>query len=146
MASSSCGPVAVWRQMLETHADLVDSLESRFKAEHGLTATEFDVLINIPQDSPIRQRDLLRCIVLSRSALSRLLRRLEERGLVVQTADSEDQRGVRVSLTDAGRRLRRESARTNAEVVRTAFEGLSANDLTALSALIEQIRPTAGKA
>ena len=72
--------VTVWRSMLLTHADLVDAIGVRLRAEHGLTATEFDVLINIPPHSTIRHRDLVDEIVLSRSALSRLLRRLEQRG------------------------------------------------------------------
>ncbi|SMX72552.1 DNA-binding transcriptional regulator, MarR family [Brevibacterium sp. 239c] len=135
------GAIGVWRRMLETHADLVDALEARFRADHGLTATEFDVLVNIPSTTTIRHRELLDEIVLSRSALSRLLRRLETRGLVSQSADSADQRGVCVALTPEGLRLKRESARTNAEVVRTAFSALTEDNLGELLRLIDRIHP-----
>jgi DNA-binding MarR family transcriptional regulator len=40
---------------------------------------------------------------LSQSALSRLVGRLEKDGLVSRGICAEDRRGVRVSLTDAGR-------------------------------------------
>lgn len=140
------GPVAAWRRMLEVHADLVEWIEARLRAEHGLTATEFDVLINIPSTATIRQRELLRQIVLSRSALSRLLGRMEIRGLVTQTSDSTDARGVCVALTKAGLRLKRESARTNAEVVRTAFAGLTDRNLGDLFDLVDRIRPEPGEA
>ena len=127
--------------MLETHAGLVDALETRFRADHGLTATEFDVLVNIPSTTTIRHRELLDEIVLSRSALSRLLRRLETRGLVCQSADSADQRGVCVALTPEGLRLKRDSARTNADVVRAAFSALTEDNLGELLRLIDRIHP-----
>lgn len=127
--------------MLETQADLVDALETRFRADHGLTATEFDVLVNIPSTTTIRHRELLDEIVLSRSALSRLLRRLETRGLVCQSADSADQRGVCVALTPEGLRLKRDSARTNADVVRAAFSALTEDNLGELLRLIDRIHP-----
>ena len=135
------GAIGVWRRMLETHAGLVDALETRFRADHGLTATEFDVLVNIPSTTTIRHRELLDEIVLSRSALSRLLRRLETRGLVCQSADSADQRGVCVVLTPEGLRLKRDSARTNADVVRVAFSALTEDNLGELLRLIDRIHP-----
>src|SRR5699024_12413012 len=72
--------VTVWRSMLLMHADLVDEIGARLRSEHGLTATEFDVLINIPPHSTIRQRDIVAECVLSGSALFPLLRRLALRG------------------------------------------------------------------
>ena len=128
--------------MLEKHADLVDTLEAKLRADHGLTATEFDVLVNIPSTATIRHRELLDQIVLSRSALSRLLGRLESRGLVTQSSDSTDQRGVCAALTPDGLRLKRESARTNADVVRSAFAGLTDENLCDLLDLVDQIRPS----
>lgn len=140
MELQGAGPVAVWRRMLLLHADLVDEIGTRLTAEHGLTVTEFDVLINIPPGATIRHRDLLREIVLSRSALSRLLRRLESRGLVTQVADPVDHRGVCVALTDVGAHLRRRCARTNSRVVRSAFNGLTEEDLAILDVLVNQLR------
>ena len=133
--------VTVWRSMLLIHADLVDAIGVRLRAEHGLTATEFDVLINIPPHSTIRHRDLVDEIVLSRSALSRLLRRLEQRGLVEQRPDDEDQRGICVGLTERGRSLRATAAKTNAEVVDDAFAALDSADLACLSEAVGRIRP-----
>ena len=136
------GAIAVWRRMLLTHADLVENIESALRAEHDLSAVEFDVLINIPPHGSIRHRELVREIVLSRSGLSRLMRRMEARGLIVQTPDPEDQRGVCASLTDAGREVRDASAQTNGKVVLAAFAGLSDDDLDTLLGLITRISPT----
>lgn len=138
---SEHGSIAVWRLMLEKHVDLVEALETGFEAEHDLSVNEFDVLINIPSTTTVRHRDLLERIVLSRSALSRLLRRLELRGLVEQHSDTGDRRGICVSLTDEGANLRRRSSHTNTEVVQSAFAGLSTEDVEQLHALVGKIRP-----
>src|SRR5699024_2014688 len=123
------------------HADLVDAIGVRLRAEHGLTATEFDVLINIPPLSTIRHRDLVDEIVLSRSALSRLLRRLEQLGLVDQRPDDEDQRGIGAGLTEPGRSPRATAAKTHAEVLDGALAALDAADLACLSERVGRIRP-----
>lgn len=74
--------IATWRLAMEKHQDFMAQFEIAFRERHNLTLNEFDTLINTPPDEPIRQRDLLQSMVLSRSALSRLLRRLEARRIV----------------------------------------------------------------
>src|SRR5699024_6649661 len=129
------------RSMLLIHADLVDAIGVRLRAEHGLTATEFDVLINIPPHSTNRHRALVDEIVLSRTAPARLLRRLAERAGDEQRAGDEDQRRVGVGLAERGRCLRATAAKTNAEVVDDAFAALDSADLACLSEAVGRIRP-----
>lgn len=126
--------------MLEIHADLVGDLEGRFQALHGLTASEFDVLINITPGEPIRQRDLVARVVLTRSAISRLLDRLTRRELVTRTSVDDDRRGVRVELTDAGVRLRRQAARTNTATVQEYFGDLDVDELRSLESLLRRLQ------
>src|SRR5699024_2435399 len=89
---------------------------------------EFDTLISCLPGEVVRHRDLLRSMVLSRSGLSRLLGKLEDRGLVTQAPDPEDQRGVLVGLTAAGEELREAAARTNVEIILAGFSGMSDAD------------------
>src|SRR5699024_9127673 len=110
--------VTVWRSMLLIHADLVDAIGARLRAEHGLTATELDGLVNIPPHSTTRQRDL-----------------------VEQRPDDDDQRGICVELTERGRSLRATAAKTNAEVVDDAFAALDSADLARLSEAVGRICP-----
>lgn len=133
--------LATWRLMMEKHQDFMQQFEIGFRDRHNLTLNEFDTLINTPPDEQIRHLDLLRSMVLSRSALSRLLRRLEARRLVIQSPDPEDQRGVLVELTEAGRKLREESAQTNAEIIFAGFSGLTASEADELFSLVSKIRP-----
>ncbi len=133
--------IAAWRLMMEKHQDFIVRFSAGFRDRHDLTVNEFDALINTPPDEQIRQRDLLQLMVLSRSALSRLLRRLEARGLVTQTPDPEDQRGVLVELTEKGFALRDEAAQTNAEIILDGFSGLTDAEADQLFALVSKLKP-----
>jgi DNA-binding MarR family transcriptional regulator len=100
--------VARWRETLSLHARTVCELD-RVLHPHGLGASDFEVLdvlaAGIAEDGGCAHRiqELMAHVHLSQSALSRLIGRLERDGLVSRTMCSDDRRGVRVSLTDAGR-------------------------------------------
>ena len=73
---------------------------------------EYDVLYTLSKGpEPVRLSDLNRHVLLSQPAPSRLVDRLVERGLVERCADPADGRGVRLSLTDAGRIVQRRIGR-----------------------------------
>lgn len=133
--------IASWRLILEKHQDMMRQFERGFRDRHGLTLNEFDTLINATPDEPIRHRDLLRSLVLSRSALSRLLGKLEDRGLVSQAPDPDDQRGVLVTLTEAGVKLRDEAAATNAEIIMASFAEVTDAEADELFSVLSKIRP-----
>ncbi|WP_432790436.1 MarR family transcriptional regulator [Brevibacterium sp. K11IcPPYGO002] len=137
------GPIkiAAWRLMMEKYQDFMTRFEAEFRARHELSANEFDVLINARPATQVRQRDLLRSLVISRSALSRLLGKLEKRGLVRQEPDPEDQRGVLVTLTEAGVRLCDEAAETNAEVIFAGFAGVTDAEAEEIFQLVSKICP-----
>ncbi|MEV6396765.1 MarR family transcriptional regulator [Streptomyces sp. NPDC051907] len=100
--------VQEWRDVLALHARTICELD-RALHQHGLGASDFevlDVLAEMPADGgdcSYRVQELASQVHLSQSALSRLIARLEKDGLVTRGMCSEDRRGVRVALTDAGR-------------------------------------------
>ena len=112
--------VAVWRSLMEVHQSVLREIEQDLATAHSLSATEFDTLINIPTRG-IRFNDLREQVILSQSALSRLVTRLEQRGLVTRSSSPHDLRGVEVELTAGGQALRRKAARTNAAAAKRAF-------------------------
>lgn len=136
----SGGPVQVWRSMLEVHAALIAELAEALRVEHHLSVSEFDVLINLDGRQPIRHGELSERVILSRTALTRLVDRLLARDLVCRVADPADQRAVRIGLTPTGRRLRADSARTNRSVVEAFFAPLDADSLAALEAAADILR------
>jgi DNA-binding MarR family transcriptional regulator len=85
---------------------------------------------------PQRISELNRHVLLSQPALSRLVDRLAERGLVERLADPADGRGVRLALTAAGLDLQRQVGRRHARsVARALAAGLGPGDLRQLEAI-----------
>jgi DNA-binding MarR family transcriptional regulator len=122
--------------MLYAHAVLI----KQFAAEHiwvDLSMREYDVLYTLSKcPQPVRLSELNRHVLLSQPALSRMVDRLAERGLVERQADPADGRGVRLSLTGAGRALQRQVGRLHARsVARAMTAGLTPGELRQLEAI-----------
>jgi DNA-binding MarR family transcriptional regulator len=105
--------VGEWRELLALHARTLSELD-RALDRHGLGASDFEVLDVLAEaaeggDTCLRVQEVGSRVHLSQSALSRLVARLERGGLVRRAMCSEDRRGVRVELTDAGRALHAEA-------------------------------------
>lgn len=124
--------VRVWRSLLELHGLVIDDLERTFRDRHTLSVSEFDVLVNIGPHESIRHGELSGRVVLTRTALTRLIDRLVSRGWLTRSVASDDQRGITIALTDAGRRVRQEAARTNLAVVHEHLGLLDAEELSTL--------------
>ncbi len=96
-----------WESLLAAHTHLM----RRFGAEDmwsEVSMREYDVLYTLAKrDEPQRISELGKHVMLSQPALSRLVERLVERGLVGRCADPRDARAAHVSLTEAGRALQR---------------------------------------
>jgi DNA-binding MarR family transcriptional regulator len=85
---------------------------------------------------PLRIGELHRHVLLSQPALSRMVDRLVDRGFVERCADPVDGRGVRLSLTDAGRDEQRRIGRRHARSVAEAVTAeLSADELRQLATI-----------
>ncbi len=106
-----------WEALLTAHASLI----RRFAAEdvwQDLSMREYDVLYTLSKcPGPIRLTELNRHVLLSQPALSRMVDRLADRGLIRRAADPEDGRGIRLSLTEAGLALQRRIGRRHGRSV-----------------------------
>jgi DNA-binding MarR family transcriptional regulator len=125
-----------WEALLSAHARLM----KQFAAEdiwHDLSMREYDVLYTLSKcPDPVRLGELHRHVLLSQPALSRMVDRLVERGLVQRGADPADGRGVRLSLTDAGRTRQRQIGRLHARsVARAVTAELSPGELRQLATI-----------
>jgi DNA-binding MarR family transcriptional regulator len=110
--------VEAWRDLLERHARTTAALERRLEHEHDLGVSEFEVLERLAAcEDKVRMQELAGAVHLSQSALSRVVARLENEGLVSRGMCPDDRRGIMACLTDAGRE-RYEAARpTHREVL-----------------------------
>jgi DNA-binding MarR family transcriptional regulator len=129
-----------WEALLAAHAALM----KQFAAEDIWTEVsmrEYDVLYTLSKcPRPQRVSELNRHVLLSQPALSRMVDRLAERGLLQRQADPADGRGVRLSLTAAGAALQRRIGRRHARsVARAMTAGLDAGELRELAALCQKL-------
>lgn len=132
--------VGVWRALMEVHAAVLGELEQELGARHGLSVSEFDAMVNIPREGT-RIRDLVDRVVLSQSATSRLVDRLERRGFVAREDAADDSRGVVIRLTPAGRKALLAASRTNAAVVQRAFaDQLTPDELDTYDTTLARLR------
>lgn len=102
-----------------------------------LSGREYDVLLHLSRgpEEGLRQRDLMREAMLPQPSLSRLLRRLEERGLVALDRVENDRRGRQVTLTKEGRDLQRAVGRVHARAIRGVLADLEEEDLESMAHL-----------
>jgi DNA-binding MarR family transcriptional regulator len=136
-----------WEALLSAHAVLL----KQFAAEdiwQDLSLREYDVLYTLSKcRAPVRISELHRHVLLSQPALSRLVHRLAARGLIECRSDPADGRGVRVSLTDAGRALQRQVGRKHARSVARALAGtLTRGELAQLEAISRKLARQEGSA
>jgi DNA-binding MarR family transcriptional regulator len=129
-----------WEALLGAHAVLM----KQFAAEDfwaDLSMREYDVLYTLSKcPDPVRLTELNRHVLLSQPALSRLVDRLAERGLVERHADPADGRSVRLSLTGAGRARQREIGRRHARgVARAMTAGLTHGELAQLETICQKL-------
>lgn len=96
-----------WRAFLNAHSTMLRRI-SRDLDEAGLPPlTWYDVLAAL-RDAPearLRQVDLAERVLLSHSGLSRLLDRIEAKGLVKRVQCPGDRRSLHLTLTPEGREM-----------------------------------------
>ncbi len=93
-----------WRALLAVVVLLPGSLDRQLEADSGLTHFDYGVLAML-SEAPDRTLRMSQLAALNDSSLSRLshvVRRLEERGLIVRRTCPDDRRANMASLTEAG--------------------------------------------
>lgn len=111
----------------------------------GLTYSQYTVMLVLWESDQVALRDLGELLHLDSGTLSPLLKRLERQGFITRRRDDDDERVLRVSLTDEGRDLRVRAEKVQAEV--DAMTGLERSDMMhlrdQLNALSDDLRKAA---
>lgn len=124
-----------WRTLAAVHGLIEAALEKALQAEHQLSVVEFTVLDALGRQDGwhMRMQQLARAAALSASATTRLVTRLENRGLLTRILCADDRRGIYTELTPAGRALLEEARPLHDDVLRTTLE--EAGEIPELGAL-----------
>jgi DNA-binding MarR family transcriptional regulator len=131
-----------WQAFMHAQHDVIETLDRELRDTHGLTLGEYDVLVRLARapDHALRMSDLADRVLLSPSGLTRLVDRLERRGLAERLADPADGRVALARLTSGGSRLVKLAARTHLRGIREHFTGrLSQPKLRAVASALETI-------
>jgi DNA-binding MarR family transcriptional regulator len=129
-----------WESLLTAHAEMMRQFDTE-DVWCEVSRTEYDVLYTLSKcNRPIRLGELNRRVLLSQPALSRMVDRLVERGLVRRETDPSDARGVLLGLTEAGRAQQRSTGRAHAmNVARTMTAAFDDDELRQLMTLCRKL-------
>jgi DNA-binding MarR family transcriptional regulator len=108
---------------VRAHAAVVRELSAELETEHGLTISDYEVLLRLAHapDRRMRRVDLAEQVVLTPSGITRLLEGLERVGYVDRAACKEDARVKYALLTEAGLAKLRAAAKTHVAGIERLF-------------------------
>lgn len=112
-----------WCTLAALHARIEDKLERALQSAHELSVKEFSVLdvLSRQTDFHLRMNQLATAVVLSQSATTRLVTRLEDRGLLRRYLCADDRRGIYTEVTEAGHQLLAAARPVNDKAVNEAL-------------------------
>jgi DNA-binding MarR family transcriptional regulator len=130
--------------LMEVAGLLRHAVEQQLREAGDLSYVQFQLLALLGLDSPTgseRMTDLADAVVYSRSGLTYQAGLLEKAGLVTRAPATDDERGVIVTITDAGRALLAQVLPGHVEVIgQQLFQPLSRKDAKALAHLLSPVR------
>jgi DNA-binding MarR family transcriptional regulator len=128
-----------WRTLAALYGALDTDLERALQRAHSLSVVEYTVLDALSRQDGwhMRMSQLARATALSSSATTRLVNRLEDRGLLRRILCAEDRRGIYTELTDSGRRLLQEARPTHDATLEAALA--QARELPELAPLVHAL-------
>ncbi|MGX9900523.1 MarR family winged helix-turn-helix transcriptional regulator [Arthrobacter sp. SA17] len=131
-----------WESLFRAQVAVMRRLQSG-PAFKSIALNEYDVLFTLSRcpSGWLRLNELNDHILLSQSSLSRLVERLEKRGLVERMPAPDDGRGVLLKLTEAGSDLQKQIGRMHVRDIEALMTpSLTAAEQRELLRLTEKLR------
>ncbi len=131
-----------WKRLLRANCVLMRTLDHELQAEHGMTISDYDVLVSLrsADDHSLRMSDLSRRTLLTRSGMTRLVQGLERDGLVERRPCESDARVSFAVLTELGVERFEAARRTHHSGIRRMFaDHFSESDAATLVELLGRI-------
>src|SRR3954451_10947823 len=121
-----------WCALSSLHGRIEAHIERALQAGHELSVREFSLLSVLSDQHDgdgghLQMKQLADSVVLSQSATTRLVTRLEDRGLLSRYICPDDRRGIYTDVTDAGRTLLEQARPTNEKALREALDQAATN-------------------
>ncbi|RAK64152.1 MarR family winged helix-turn-helix transcriptional regulator [Hymenobacter edaphi] len=108
-------------------------------AKHDITTSIGFVLLNIDQENGTPATKIAPLLGLETRSLTRILRSMEEKGLIYKQADQQDKRSVRIFLTEEGLKKKEVSRQTVRQFNQKIREKVPAEQLEVFFRVVGQI-------
>ena len=132
--------------LLGRAALLKDRIIDTHMEPHGVTAAQFKVLIIIAQFDVDTPAELCRNLSLDSGSMTRMLDRLEQKGLLARQRSEQDRRQVRLVLTEDGQHLADMLPHIGAQSMNELAGALEPGELQTLERILKKILVAAGDA
>ncbi|MEU6677133.1 MarR family transcriptional regulator [Streptomyces sp. NPDC046925] len=135
-----------WCALSLLHGKIETHIERALQAEHGLSVREYSLLDVLSRQHDgegghLQMKQVADAVVLSQSATTRLVTRLEDRGLLSRYLCPTDRRGIYTDVSESGAALLAEARPTNDAALREALDEAALNpELTPLVRAVEAVR------
>lgn len=93
----------------------------------------------ISQNNGASQRDLAELMDIRPSSMTEMLLRMEQAGLITRKQDANDQRVMRIFLTEAGEKATEQSNTSTLDLTAALFNSLTTEEQTQMLLLIEKL-------
>jgi Transcriptional regulators len=138
-----------WCTLSLLHGRIEAHIERALQTHHDLSVREYSLLDVLSRQHSgagghLQMKQVAEAVVLSQSATTRLVTRLEDRGLLTRYLCDTDRRGIYTDVTDSGLALLAAARPTNATALRTALDEAAGNpELAPLVKAVEELRTPA---
>ncbi|MFE7672551.1 MarR family winged helix-turn-helix transcriptional regulator [Streptomyces albidoflavus] len=138
-----------WCALSLLHGRIETHVERALQSGHGLSTREYSLLDVLGRQHDgegghLQMKQVADAVVLSQSATTRLVSRLEDRGLLSRYLCPTDRRGIYTDVTPAGKALLDEARPTNDTALREALDTAAQNpELAPLVQAVETLRTPA---
>ncbi|MFJ8882230.1 MarR family winged helix-turn-helix transcriptional regulator [Streptomyces sp. NPDC102402] len=135
-----------WCALSLLHGKIEARIERALQSRHSLSAREFSLLDVLSRQHSgtgghLQMKQVADAVVLSQSATTRLVTRLEDRGLLTRYLCDTDRRGIYTDVTEAGLTLLNEARPTNDTALRAALDEAAENsELAPLVRTVEALK------
>lgn len=130
--------------LLGRAALLKDRIIDTHMEPHGITAAQFKVMIIIAQFGVDTPAELCRHLSLDSGSMTRMLDRLEQKGLLLRKRCADDRRLVRLALTEEGQALADKLPEIGVNAMNQLAGALDSEELQTLEAILKKILLAAG--
>ncbi|MEU9096608.1 MarR family transcriptional regulator [Streptomyces sp. NPDC048361] len=134
-----------WCALSLLHGKIDAHIERSLQTGHDLSVREYSLLdvLSRQHNGPgghLQMKQVADAVVLSQSATTRLVTRLEDRGLLTRYLCDTDRRGIYTDVTDAGLTLLAAARPTNDRALREALDEAAKNaELAPLVRAVEEL-------